>query len=244
MDTSQNTVDPREWWREGAVPSSPLSSRVGPDLTRRRIPEILENLSLPPRPADLDDDFSFMDDDDFVCDKKSKLSALSRSMLNIRKAIPTTLLVIFIGTCCFLAGTHLASRPQRKYEVIYPTDLDLQSNTGLHREEEVGRQALTTAASLRQTPSAIESPRTPSCGLEYTIAGGTGYGGHSVAAGCIGMGQVCPTCSVSKPINSSSKNKRALCTKDELEWLHGGARKKTVVLCSDIQRRRVLVARS
>jgi len=175
-------ANPAEWWSE--PPPQPAQSPppkfypVSGDVLRRRgvMDEHLENVVLPPRPSELvskdDEALSFLDDDAFLDDDDHKTRKWTLNMLfpGLRRNYPTCMVITALLFIAFVAGYEL-----NKYF----------GGGGGGRGTAGAAPGGGSAARYAYSPPQDDRPW---CGTEFAIAGGTGYGGHNEALGCINVG--------------------------------------------------------
>lgn len=130
----------------------------------------LESVMLPPRPIDFgeDDGLSFLDDEEFA-DKKGRNWKFTLQQL--KRRAPILVVVVVLVGCAFLAG-YWASR---------------RSLSGSPASQKGGTDGTLSAP---QSPPPPAHDDHPFCGISYSIPGGTGYGGHNVASGCVNTGRM------------------------------------------------------
>jgi hypothetical protein len=185
----------RDWWAEpsgqpsSALPPPPTSPsgtfRAHPsDLHPRRrglMDAHLENVMLPPRPTDLPDDNlnSFLDDEAFADDdhkaRRLTLSMIFPGVRLTRRSLPTCLLVAGLVFLAFMAGLAVNKRSTGAF-----------NGSTVLRSSDV--RDIVSSASSGHADEAPPSDDRPQCGSQYAIQGGSAYGGHNEAFGCIGAG--------------------------------------------------------
>lgn len=198
VGSGEDATREREWWAaepsgqglpSSALPPPPTSPsgtfRAHPsDLHPRRrglMDAHLENVMLPPRPTDLPDDNlnSFLDDEAFADDdhkaRRLTLSMIFPGVRLTRRSLPTCLLVAGLVFLAFMAGLAVN---QRSAGALH--DLTVHSsNSGSN---------VASSASGGHVDEAPPPDDRPQCGSQYAIQGGSAYGGHNEAFGCVGAG--------------------------------------------------------
>jgi hypothetical protein len=138
---------------------------------------------------DLDDDpgfGEFLEDEAFADTTKKQKWVFSMTFPGLRRSLSTCLLIVTLVGLAFFAG----------YEV--------NAVSGHIGDDDKGRSSSDVASSnvdvrdLRESPQqqqqqqegAADGGGVPRCGSEFTVAGGTGFGGHNLAKGCVNAGRM------------------------------------------------------
>ena len=146
----------------------------------------------------------------------------------LKRKLPTILLLLFLAAGAFLLGRLSSSsapsggggdahREQRRHRhrghhehsegIEYNRNDDESADGG---DNEGDSDATTAKAAATTTHSA---PSLPRCGLEYAVPGGSGFGGHNAAHGCVNAGAMSwPACAQKLSAKKSSKGKTPRCS--------------------------------
>jgi hypothetical protein len=218
-------ANPAEWWSEPPPPPPqsppPKFYPVSGDALRRRgaIDEHLENVFLPPRPSELvskdDEALSFLDDEAFLDDDhKARKWTLNMLLPGLRtRHVPTCVVLTALLFIAFVGGFEL-----NKHFGAAPGGGGGGGQGGAAGA--AGGAASPSSGGGGQAGYAYSPPvdDRPFCGTEYAIAGGTAYGGHNEALGCVSVGRM------TLAMCLATVEKRAQCTaatfKNQECWLH------------------------